>query len=93
MESAFNIKSSSMTVIGEASGTEEFEFRKDYFITTPSNISGTYELKYITMKDLSLYYYEEHSFNHLHDMVLLADVRGLDGLAQDHKRSRLYSWF
>ncbi len=81
METAFNIKSSTMTVIGEASGIQEFEFRKDYFITTPTNINGTYELKYITMKDISLYMYSAHAFDHLHDKVLLADVRGLDGLA------------
>lgn len=81
METAFNVKNSTMTVVGEASGAAALEFRKDYFITTPSNISGTYELKYIIPKDLGLFPYEEHEFDYLHDKILLVDVRGYDGIA------------
>ncbi len=81
METAFNVKNSTMTVVGEASGSAKLEFRKDYFITTPSDINGTYELKYITYKDLGLFPYEEHEFDYLHGKVILVDVRGLDGLA------------
>lgn len=81
MEAAFNVKSSSMTVVSKASGRAEFEFRKDYYITTPANINGTYELIYITPKDLGNFPYEVLEFEHLHDKVLLVDVRGLDGIA------------
>jgi peptide/nickel transport system permease protein len=81
MEMAFNVKNSTMTVVGEASGSAELEFRKDYFITTPSNINGTYELKYVTPKDVGTFPFEEHEFDYFHDKIVLVDVRGLDGLA------------
>lgn len=81
MEAAFNVKHSSITVEGEASGATELEFRKDYYITTPANISGTYELRYITMKDIGGFPFEEHKFDIYKDKVVLADARGLDGVA------------
>lgn len=81
MEMAFNIKDSSLSVISEASGTTQLEFRKDYFITTPSNISGTYELKYVDLNDLRPYSFIDDESKLLRDKVMLIDVRGLDGLA------------
>ncbi|HYF83459.1 MAG TPA: M28 family peptidase [Clostridia bacterium] len=81
METAFNVKNSTMTVVGEASGSAALEFRKDYFITTPANINGTYELTYVTPKEVGLYMYSRNAFDHLRNKVLLADVRGLDGIA------------
>ena len=81
MESAFNVKNSSITVAGEASGPTELEFRKDYYITTPADINGTYEMKIVTMKDLGGFPFEPHEFDKYHDKIVLADARGLSGIA------------
>lgn len=80
MEEAFNIKDSSIIVESKASGTEKLEFRKDYIITTPSDINGTYDLKYMTAKDLGQFPFQAHQFDYLHDKVLLIDVRGLNDI-------------
>ncbi|HYE84648.1 MAG TPA: M28 family peptidase [Clostridia bacterium] len=80
MEKAFNIKSSALSVTGEASGMTELEFRKDYYIVSPVDINGTFEFQYVTMKDLGIYPFERRNTEHLRGKVLIIDVRGLDGM-------------
>jgi len=84
MEKAFNVRKSTLSVTGKASGTTELEFRKDYYIVDPKNINGTYELKYVTLKDLGGYPYFNIKIGEMSNKVLIADIRGLD----DHTVSR-----
>lgn len=80
LESAFNIKKSTMSVDGGVSGTTELVFRKDYYIVSPKNINGTYTMQYVTPNELGIYpYRERRDLNYLQGKVLLIDVRGLGG--------------
>jgi hypothetical protein len=82
MESAFNIKKSTMLVEGEVSGKTELEFRKDYYIVSPVNINGTYDLRYVTMNELGDNpYFCTRGLEYLRGKVLLIDIRGMDGIA------------
>ncbi|MGE5631484.1 MAG: hypothetical protein ACM3TR_10355 [Caulobacteraceae bacterium] len=80
MESAFNIKDSTMKVSSEISGTIESIFRKDYSITTPQRIYGTYELEYVTIEDLSRYMFDDSWYQNFHGKVMLIDTRGLNDI-------------
>jgi len=82
MDAAFNIKQSGMSVDGGVSGKTELVFRKDYYIVSPRNIKGTFDLRYVTMSELGIYpYYERRNLQYLRDKVIIADVRGMDGVA------------
>lgn len=81
LESAFSIKKSTMTVTGEATGTTELEFRKDYYITTPFNIDATYDFQFVTTKDVGVFPFGGRNTEHLRGKVLLIDIRGMDGVA------------
>lgn len=81
MESAFSIKQSSMSVEGGASGKTELVFRKDYYIVSPRNLRGIYDLVYMTTRDMGIYpFYERRDFRHLRDKMVIIDIRGMDGL-------------
>lgn len=78
MKEGLNINESTLTVIGEATGTTELEFRKDYYIVNPVNINGTYDVQYVTMKDIGLNPYSNKDNSHLVGKVVIIDIRGLD---------------
>lgn len=80
MESAFNIKDSSLVVSSEVSGSTELVFRKDYQIMTPNAIRGTYDVEYVNFKDLIKYPLHEEDYLPLRDKVLLIDVRGMNDI-------------
>lgn len=80
MESSFRIKSSTLSVTGEATGTTELEFRKDYYIVTPFNIDGTYDFHYVTASDVGVSTFANRNVDHLRGKVLIIDIRGLDQL-------------
>ncbi len=81
MESAFSIKQSSMSVEGGVSGRTELVFRKDYYIVSPKNMRGTYDLVYLTVRDMGIYpTYERRDFRYLRDKMVIIDIRGMDGL-------------
>jgi peptide/nickel transport system permease protein len=80
LETAFNIKSSTMSVTGNATGTTELEFRKDYYIVSPYNINGTYDFQYVTTRDVGVYPFGNRDISHLRGKVLIIDIRGLNNL-------------
>jgi peptide/nickel transport system permease protein len=47
-----NIKDAKLKVVDTVSGEREFKFRKDYFITSPIDFAGTYEIAKVEMKEL-----------------------------------------
>ena len=49
---SINIKDAKLKVIDTVSGEREFVFRKDYFVTSPKNFSGTYEIAKVELKEL-----------------------------------------
>lgn len=77
MMEAVNVIESSMTITDQK-GKGSLEFRKDYYIVNPINLDGTYDLHYVTMKDLGLYPYNYKDLSHLYGKVLVIDIRGLD---------------
>lgn len=78
MEDAFNIKKSSMKVVGEASGTTELIFRKDYYLVSPHDISGTYDFEYVPLDEFDFSVFGgTRNMDHLRGKVLLIDIRGL----------------
>lgn len=52
IQKSTNIKDAKVKVVGTVSGEREFVFRKDYFITSPKNFSGTYEIAKVDIKEL-----------------------------------------
>ena len=79
MESAFNIKKSSMSVDGGVSGKTELVFRKDYYIVSPVDINGTYDFRYVTRSELGNNpYFDTRALDYLRGKVLLIDIRGAD---------------
>lgn len=77
MKEAVNVVESTMTLY-DSNGTSSLEFRKDYYIVNPVNIEGTYDLHYVTMKDLGIYPYTYKDLSHLYGKVIVIDIRGLD---------------
>lgn len=47
-----NIKGAKLKAIDTVSGSREFVFRKDYFISSPINFEGTFEIAKVEMKEL-----------------------------------------
>lgn len=80
LETAFNIKSSTLSVTGNATGTTELEFRKDYYIVSPYNINGTYDFQYVTTRDVGVFPFGNRDISHLRGKVLIIDIRGLNNL-------------
>lgn len=78
MNEAININQATLTVINEATDTTELEFRKDYYIVNPVNLNGTYDMEYITMKDIGLTLYSSKDISYLKGKVVVIDIRGLD---------------
>ena len=81
MKEAININQSTLTSISEATETIELEFRKDYYIVNPVNINGTYDVEYVTMKDIGLTLYGSKDISHLNGKVVVIDIRGMNPLA------------
>ncbi|HYE10463.1 MAG TPA: ABC transporter permease subunit [Patescibacteria group bacterium] len=52
IKKAVNIKDSKLKIVGTASGDKEFEFRKDYLVSSPINFEGMYEVVKLDMKEL-----------------------------------------
>lgn len=52
IQKSTNIKDAKVKVVDAVSGEREFVFRKDYFITSPQNFSGSYEIAKVDMKEL-----------------------------------------
>ena len=49
---SINIKDAKVKVVDTVTGEREFVFRKDFFVTSPQNFSGTYEIAKVDMKEL-----------------------------------------
>ncbi|MDF2590841.1 MAG: binding-protein-dependent transport system inner rane component [Clostridia bacterium] len=47
-----NIKGAKLKAIDTVSGSREFVFRKDYFVSSPINFEGTFEIAKVEMKEL-----------------------------------------
>lgn len=78
MKETLSVNESTLIVVGEATGTTELEFRKDYYIVNPVNINDTYDVQYVTMKDIGVYPYSKKDNSHLEGKVIIIDIRGLD---------------
>ncbi len=82
LENAFNVKEAQLTVSSIISGQTRLEHRKDYYVTTPVNISGKYKLKKFTLEDLGEFPFQENEFDDCRGKFLLVDVRGLNGIVR-----------
>lgn len=47
-----NIKNATLRVVGSVSGDKEFKFRKDYYVTSPINFSGEFEVAKLEVNDV-----------------------------------------
>lgn len=78
LENAFNIKEAKLTVSSIISGETVLEFRKDFYVTTPVNISSRYALEKFTYKQIDKFPLDPKDYIEYHDKMLLIDVRGLN---------------
>ncbi|MDF2531871.1 MAG: binding-protein-dependent transport system inner rane component [Clostridia bacterium] len=76
---AVNIKDAKLKVIDTVSGVREFVFRKDYFITSPINLEGTYEIAKVEMKelyDMNQNKWDALAKRELHKKLVMINING-----------------
>ena len=76
---SINIKDAKVKVIDTVSGEREFEFRKDYFITSPINFAGTYEIAKVEMRelyDMTQEKWEALMKRELHKKLVMINING-----------------
>lgn len=52
IKKSVNIKDANLKIVDTATGVKEFEFRKDFYASSPFNFTGTYELAHIETREL-----------------------------------------
>ncbi|MDF2893157.1 MAG: binding-protein-dependent transport system inner rane component [Clostridia bacterium] len=75
-----NIKGSTLKVLDSISGEKEFQFRKDYVVSSPVNLSSEFEVAVVDPKDL--YDMNQNKFQslmerNLSNKLIMIDLRGV----------------
>lgn len=74
-----NIKGAKFKIVDTVSEGKEFKFRKDYFVSSPINFAGTYEIAKVEMRelyDMSQAKWDALLKRELHKKLLMIDITG-----------------
>ncbi|OGO76597.1 MAG: hypothetical protein A2Y23_05365, partial [Clostridiales bacterium GWB2_37_7] len=52
IERSINIKNATLELVGSSAGDKKFEFRKDYYVSSPINFSGEFEVVKLEVNEL-----------------------------------------
>jgi hypothetical protein len=74
---SINIKNSTLKVVDSIAGDKEFTFRKDFFVNSPINFSGTYQIASVEMKELyelNEYKWDALMKRELHNKLVMINI-------------------
>ncbi|MFZ5352426.1 MAG: M28 family peptidase [Bacillota bacterium] len=92
IEESFNFYDSELSIVSDNSEDIVLDYRNDYIVTTPMTVEGTYDLEYVTHKQLYTTHVNPEEASRLRECFLLIDMRGINQTEYIAIRNRL-TWY